>query len=97
MHSNKGVEALTDSINENNKLPKRPHSTSFFNEKDKFIQAIVGEVKTDALREFLNTDKGQNMFDIIYENKVKRNMSSILNGAGANAKDAFQDLYESLV
>jgi len=95
MHINKGVE--TDSTNENNKLPKRLHShsaTSLVSEKDKFIQVIVGEVKAEALKEFLNTDKGQNMFDTVCENKVRRNMSSILHKAGAKAKDAFQGLYD---
>ncbi|QOD38343.1 hypothetical protein [Candidatus Wolbachia massiliensis] len=97
MNSNKDVETLMG--NKNSKLSKGLHSrsvTSLLNEKDKFIQAVVGTVKADALREFLNTDKGQNMFDVIYENKVRRNMSSILCGTGAKAKDAFQGLYDLL-
>lgn len=66
------------------------------NEKDKFIQVIVGKVKADTLKEFLNTDEGQNMLDVVCENEVRRDMSSILHKAGTRVKDAFQDLYDLL-
>lgn len=62
--------------------------------KSKFAKSIAVGSDRSKFRDFLNTQKCINMFNVLYNNQVHRNMSSILGGTRANAKQAFEDLYD---
>ncbi|GFY40399.1 uncharacterized protein TNIN_400281 [Trichonephila inaurata madagascariensis] len=65
------------------------------NKEIKFVKSVAGKEGTPAFSQFLVFLVEEKRLEVLKRNKIKPgNMSSILNRARANAKDAFEKLYD---
>lgn len=91
------MEKLLKNI-KNNRCSYQKHEKKNVEEEIRFAKSVVGREGTSAFNQFLDfltKGAGIRYFEVVKSNGLSRsNMSSILHGAGANATEAFKDLYD---